>query len=123
MTKLEQLLHEIRTETGAEFIGTHIVGVDGLSIADVTIRPDFDPTDSSARAAMIMKLAEKSSNKINAGKVLENLATTNLTYVLARFLGDGSYIWVVTVTRNATLGAVRVMMNEYMDQLWDAIPH
>jgi hypothetical protein len=37
------------------------------------------------------------------GKVDDNLTTTDKAYIIARFIGDGSYYWVVTVTRNATL--------------------
>jgi hypothetical protein len=40
-----------------------------------------------------------------------------------RQIGNGSFKWSVAVTRAATLGNVRMMMNEYAGQIWDAIPH
>lgn len=83
----------------------------------------FDSTDSSARFAAVMKLSASVSSKLNMGAVDDNLITTDKVYILSRFLGDSSYFWVLAVTRDATLGTVRMMMNEYAPLLWDAIPH
>jgi predicted regulator of Ras-like GTPase activity (Roadblock/LC7/MglB family) len=71
---------------------------------------------------MVMKLASKVADKIEMGDVDDTLTTTDVAYIITRFLGDGSYYWGVAVTREATLGVVRMLMNEYADQLWDAIP-
>jgi predicted regulator of Ras-like GTPase activity (Roadblock/LC7/MglB family) len=123
MTKLEQLIQQFRIEMGADFISTDVVGMDGLSIAGNSIDPNFNGSDASARFAMVVKLAAKASSKINMGKLDDNLTTTDKSYIIARLLGDGSYYWGVAVTRNATLGFVRMVINEFTDQIWDAIPH
>jgi len=122
MTRLEQLLQEVRTALGGDFISTDVVGMDGISIAGGSINPDFDSTEASARFAMVMKLAAQVSNKIGIGAVDDLLVTTDKTFILTRFVGDGTYYWGLAVSRNAVLGAVRVLMNEYADQLWEAIP-
>ena len=122
MPKLDQLLQQFRSELGADFVSTDVVGMDGMSIAGGSIVPDFDASEASARFAMVMKLASKASEKLGSGTVDDNLVTTDRLYILARFLGNGSYYWGVAVTRNATLGTVRMLMNEYADQIWDAIP-
>ncbi|HVN80437.1 MAG TPA: hypothetical protein VMW38_15685 [Terriglobia bacterium] len=122
MAKLDLLIQQFRSELGADFISTDVVGMDGLSIGGGSIDPNFNSTDASARFSMVMKLAAKVSGKLGLGKVDDNLVTTDKAYIIARFLGDDSYYWGVAVTRNATLGTVRMMMNEYADQLWDAIP-
>jgi predicted regulator of Ras-like GTPase activity (Roadblock/LC7/MglB family) len=70
----------------------------------------------------LLKLADKASSKIGFGKVDDNLTTTDKAYIIARFIGDGSYFWGVAVTRNATLGSVRMIMNEYAVQVWEMIP-
>lgn len=57
------------------------------------------------------------------GEMDDNLVTTDKVYILSRFLGDNSYYWGMVVTRDATLGFIRMLMNEYAPQLWDAIPH
>ena len=122
MNKLEQLLQQVRTELGADFVSTDVVGVDGLSIAGGSAVADFDSTAASARFAMVMKLASNVSNKIGMGAVEDSLVTTDQAYIITRFLGDGSYFWGLAVTKDATLGMVRMLMNEYADQLWKAIP-
>lgn len=122
MTKLEELLQQVRTELGPDFVATDVVGMDGISIAGGSANPNFSSADASARFAMVMKLAVNVSRKLSMGEVEDGLVTTDQYYILTRFLGDSSYYWSVTVTRNATLGAVRLVMNEYTDQIWQAIP-
>lgn len=123
MTKIDEILQQIRVETGAFFIATDIVGMDGISVAGGSISPDFDSTAASARFAMVMKLAAQVSKKLGLGEMEDDLVTTDKAYVITRYIGDGSYFWDIAVTRDATLGTVRMMMNEYGPQLWDAIPH
>jgi predicted regulator of Ras-like GTPase activity (Roadblock/LC7/MglB family) len=123
MTKLEQIIYQFRSELGGNFVSTDVVGMNGISIAGGSITPDFNAEDGSARFAEVMKLAVKISNKIDLGKVDDNLVTTDKNYIISRFLGDGSYYWIVVVTTNGTLGTVRMLMNEFSTQIWDAIPH
>jgi predicted regulator of Ras-like GTPase activity (Roadblock/LC7/MglB family) len=122
MLKLDQLIQQFRSELGADFIATDVVGMDGISIAGGSIDPNFNGSEAAARFSMVMKLADKASTKLGMGKVDDNLTTTDKTYILSRFIGDGSYYLGVTVSRNATLGVLRMTMNEYAAQLWDAIP-
>ncbi len=123
MSKLDQLIQQVRTELGSDFVSTDVVGLDGMSIAGDSVTPDFDGSAASARFAMVMKLASKVSDKLGMGHVDDNLATTDKVYILTRFLGDGSYYWGLAVNRSATLGNVRLVMNEYAPQMWEAIPH
>src|SRR5512136_762492 len=109
MAKLEQLIQQFRTELGADFISTDVVGMDGISIAGGSIDPNFNSTDAAARFSMVIKLADRISQKLSLGKVDDNLVSTDKAYIIARFLGDGSYYWGVAVTRNATLGTVRMI--------------
>lgn len=122
MTKLEQIISQFKLELGADFVSTDVVGMDGMSIAGGSADPTFSASDAAARFAEIMKLAVKVSTKINSGKVDDNLVTTNKNYIISRFLGDGSYYWVVVVTNNATLGTLRMLMNEYAPQILNSIP-
>ncbi len=122
MTKLEQILQQFKSELGADFVSTDVVGMDGMSIAGGSADPNFSASDAAARFAEIMKLAVKVSHKISSGVVEDNLVTTNMNYIISRFLGDCSYYWVVVVTNNATLGTLRMLMNEYAPQLLNVIP-
>ncbi len=118
MIKLDQLILKFGSELGADFISTDVVGMeDGLSIAGSSIDPNFNTMDASARFSKVMELAAKVCSKVGLGKVDDNLTTSDKAYILSRFIGDGSYYWVVAVTRNATLGSVRMTMNEYAGQI------
>lgn len=123
MTKLEQLLHDIRLELGNDFVSTDVVGMDGLSIAGGAADPNFDAAAASARFAMVMKLGVKTSDKMGMGTIDDILTVTDRVYILTRFLGDSSYYWGLAVSKDATLGMVRMLMNEYAPKLWDAVPH
>ena len=123
MAKLEQVIQQFKSELGSDFVSTDVVGMDGISIAGGSVDHNFSASDAAARFAEVMKLAVKVSKKIDIGKVDDNLITTDKNYIISRFLGDGSYYWVVVVTANATLGTLRMLMNEFAPQMWDAIPH
>lgn len=123
MAKMDDILFDVRNQLGAEFISTEIVGMDGLPIAGNAIDPNFDSSVISARLAMVMKLSTKVAGKMSMGNVEDNLVTTEKNFILVRFLGDGSYYWRISVTKDATLGVIRMLMTEYADQLWDSIPH
>jgi len=123
MTKMDEILFDVRNQLGAEFVSSEVVGVDGFSIASTSMRPDVDFSVVAARMAMVMKLSSKVSAKMGMGAVEDNLVTTDKAFVLARFIGDGSYYWRMSVTKDAILGVVRMLMNEYADQLWNSIPH
>ena len=122
MSKLDQLLREIQTELGPGFVATSIVGMDGLLIANHSLSPNFDANKVAARMAMVMSLAAKSSSKMNMGEVDHNLITTDQSYIISRFIGDGSYYWIIAITRDSVLGMVYMIMEDFADRLWEAIP-
>jgi len=122
MEKLDDILQTVKSELGADFVSTDVVGIDGLSVAGGSVDPNFDATAASARFTMVMKLASKVAGKINMGNVDDTLITTDQVYILTRYLGDSSYYWGLAVTKGATLGMVRLLMSEYAGPLWDAIP-
>jgi predicted regulator of Ras-like GTPase activity (Roadblock/LC7/MglB family) len=73
MTKLDQLLQQLRAELGPEFVSTFVVGDDGLSIASISTNDGDKDGSNSARVAMVLKLAQKVSEKLNLGELQENL--------------------------------------------------
>jgi len=121
MANLDQLFEEIRQELGMELLATELAGMDGISIAGASHDQQMG-TEGAARFAKIMKLAAEIADKLKLGAVDNNLVTTDRAYFLTRFIGDGSYYWGIAVSREATLGAVNMVMDEYADQLWKAIP-
>ncbi|PKO15894.1 MAG: hypothetical protein CVU39_10280 [Chloroflexi bacterium HGW-Chloroflexi-10] len=123
MQKLDQLFQEIRMELGTDFIAMDVIGMDGLAIASMSAIPTRDDAAGAARTVMVMKLAEKVSDKLGLGAMDDNLVTTDKVYILSRFVGDHSYIWGLTIRRDAILGSARMIMKEYEPRIWDAILH
>lgn len=68
MSKLSELIQKFKSELGADFISTDVVGMDGLSIGGESIDPNFNGADASARFSMVMKLAAKAAGKLGIGK-------------------------------------------------------
>jgi predicted regulator of Ras-like GTPase activity (Roadblock/LC7/MglB family) len=113
----------VRNEIGGEFISMTVSGPDGIAIARETINPDKKASDeTTTRAIMVLQLAKKVSDKLGLGEFEENMLTSDKVYGILEFLGDGSYSWTVAVSRKATLGTVRMILDDYAPQVWDAIP-
>ena len=121
--QVDTLLQQIRSEIGPDFISTDVVRKDGISVAGGSIDRGFNSTNACAHFALVIELANRVSKKVRLGKVEDNLITTDKMYIISRMIGDGSYSWYMAISRNATLGNVRIMMKEYAPQLWEMIPH
>lgn len=122
MAELVDLLGEIRTDIGKDFIATDIVDMDGMSIAGLKAQDDFNSGIVAAHFTIVMKFAGRVSGHMSMGAPIENLVTTDKALVLSRFLGDGSLYWLLVVSQNSTLGLLRTLMDEYELRLWGAIP-
>ena len=122
MNTLDQLLRETQSELGPGFIATSIVGMDGLIIANHSLSPNFDATKVAARMAMVMGLAAKSGNKMDMGEVDHNLITTDQAYIISRFIGDGSYYWIIAISKDSVLGMAYLVMEDLAERIWEAIP-
>jgi predicted regulator of Ras-like GTPase activity (Roadblock/LC7/MglB family) len=123
MSKLDELVKELRGEIGGELIQLTVCGPDGVAIAKETTVPDAELADMlTGRAVMAQQSAKRVTEKINLGEFEESISTTNKAYILTKFIGDGSYSILVSFTRKATLGTVRMLIEEYSPRLWDAIP-
>ena len=121
MAKLDELIREIQNELGADFRYMNVVGSDGLPIAGANV-VDVNAEAVAARYTLVAKLATKVAEKLNLGDVDDNLITVDSAYVLMEMLGDESYFVVLGLSREAPLGVARMVLKEYADQIWDAIP-
>lgn len=122
MAKLQDVMKEMADNIPG-FISADVVGMDGLSIAGYSSKPDFDAEAASAQFALVMKLVQRTAAQLDSGEVEDNLVTTEHAYILTRFLGDSSYYLGVAVDKDmASLGNVRLMARQYAGDLWDAIP-
>jgi predicted regulator of Ras-like GTPase activity (Roadblock/LC7/MglB family) len=122
MEKLDLLIKQFYMELGPDFISTDIVGLeDGLSIAGASIDSSFNSVDTSTHFSRAMKSAALAFGKMGLGKLEENLTTTDKTYIIARFIGDGSYYWGVAASKELPLPLLREIINRYAVKIKDVI--
>jgi len=122
-SELASIIKDIRADLGDDFVATDIVAMDGMSVAGEKALEEFNSDIVSAHFTMVMKLATKVSKNMDLGNVIENLVSTDDSLVFSRFLGDGSVYWLLATTKEATLGIVRTLMDEYELRIWGALPH
>lgn len=122
MAAMNEVLKEMAGEIPG-FVASDVVGMDGVSIAGHTVDPKFSAEAAAAQFAMVMKLVQKSSDQLKAGAVEDNLVTTDRSYIITRFLGDGSYYLGIAVSReDSSLGNVRLVSRQFANAVWEAIP-
>ena len=122
MAKLDDLLKEMSGEIPGLFAAA-VVGMDGLAISSYSTTPEFDMEMATAQFSLVMKLVQKTSAQLGDDEVEDNLVTSNGTYFLTRFLGDGSYCLGVAADKNAaSLGNVRLTVRQYANSFWKGIP-
>src|SRR3990172_10473031 len=116
--ELMNILGDIRTDIGRDFIASDIVDMDGMSIAGIKDQDDFNSEIVSAHFTIVMKFAGRVSGHMDMGKPIENLVATDKALVLSRFLGDRSFYWLLVVNENATLRLLRTLIDKYELRLW-----
>ena len=122
MPKLNDLLMQMAGEMPGA-IAVAVAGMDGLPLAHYNTKSSLSVEVASAQFALVMKLVQKTSTQLGEDVVEDNLVTTNETYLLTLFLGDGSYYLVVAADKNnSSLGNIRLISRQYADSLWKTIP-
>jgi predicted regulator of Ras-like GTPase activity (Roadblock/LC7/MglB family) len=120
--KLNEILKELSGEV-AGYISSVVVGMDGLALADHTKSAKSNPEAISAQLALLFKLVDTSSAKMNAGIVEDALLSTDGAHVLMRFLPGKDYFLGVAIDRKAgNLGNLRLMSKLYADRIARAMP-
>ena len=120
--KLNDILKELSGEVSG-YLASVVVGMDGLSVADHTKSAKSNPETISAQMALLFKLVDTSTGKMNAGAVEDNLLTTDSAHILMRFLPSKDYFLGVAVDRKAgNLGNLRLMSKLFTDRIAKAMP-
>jgi len=122
MAKLDDILKELSTEiTG--YIASALVGLDGINLATHTSSKAADPETISAQGTMLLKLVDGSVEKLGAGVLEDNLATTENAYILMRFLpGKQYFLGVIANRKTGNLGNMRLISKTYTERLSKAMP-
>ncbi|MEN8141033.1 MAG: DUF4388 domain-containing protein [Thermodesulfobacteriota bacterium] len=119
MAGLKQLLKDISDEMDG-VIAVGVVGMDGITVAAHN-PTGVDMDVISAKFAMVMKLVERSVGDLGSlGNFEENLVQTANSWVLTRFL-DKQYYFATIVSRDGTLGNIRLVAKKYIEQVQRAL--
>lgn len=114
MADLKEILKEMADQLDG-LIGIGIVGMDGIGVANYNPSgADIEAFD--AKFSMIMKLVERSIKDVKGlGEFEENLVQTKNAWVLTHYLTK-DYFLGIAVSRESTLGNVRLVSNKYVDK-------
>lgn len=74
MAKLDQIIHDIHNELGADMLFIDVVGTDGLSIAAERTQ-NLDTAAITARFSLVEKLVIKVADKLHLGEVEDDLVS------------------------------------------------
>lgn len=97
-------------------LAIQVTGMDGINLA-LHNPTGTDVEAFSAKFAMVLKLVEKSVDSLKGmGELEENLVQTKNAWILTRFITPQYYIGIA-VSREGTLGNVRLVGQRYIDQL------
>lgn len=119
MAGLKEILKEMADEMDG-VLSVQVTGMDGITIA-VHNPTGADVDAFSAKFAMVMKLIDKSVEGIgNLGDFEENLVQSQNAWILTRFIGEQYYVGIV-VSRDGTLGNVRLVAGKYQEKLRKAL--
>ena len=115
MAGIKDLLKEMAGEMDG-VLAIQVTGMDGITIA-LHNPTGTDVEAFSAKFAMVMKLVEKSIDSLQGmGDFEENLVQSQNAWILTRFITPQYYVGIA-VSRDGTLGNVRLVAQRYIDQL------
>ena len=115
MAGIKELLKEMAGEMDG-VLAIQVTGMDGITIA-LHNPTGTDVEAFSAKFAMVMKLVEKSVDSLKGmGDFEENLVQSQNAWILTRFITPQYYVGIA-VSREGTLGNVRLVAQRYLEQL------
>ncbi len=115
MMGIKEVLKKMADELDG-VLAIQVTGMDGINLA-LHNPTGTDVEAFSAKFAMVMKLVEKSVDSLKGmGELEENLVQTKNAWILTRFITPQYYIGIA-VSRDGTLGNVRLVAQRYLEQL------
>ena len=92
-------------------IGAGLVGLDGLVIDQVSVKPDFDITVAGAEYATIIKNALKASQNFGLGKTSEIMISTEKATMIMMTVGQ-DYFATLALGLDGNLGRGRLELKK-----------
>jgi predicted regulator of Ras-like GTPase activity (Roadblock/LC7/MglB family) len=121
MAKTSEVLQELSDHLDS-FVGASVVGQDGMSIASLVVDRSFDEQKAAAALSQLVKQATNSSEAMDAGQFEETITTSEKFMFLTRPLGNGKFFIQIILKSDGNLGAARMYVEEYEEELLDTLP-
>jgi predicted regulator of Ras-like GTPase activity (Roadblock/LC7/MglB family) len=119
--KTNDLLKEMSQEVSG-YLASAIIDLDGMTVAEHTVI-DANMERISAYLGKLIKGVGLVVAKLNAGKVEDNILSTNKVFVILRQLPEKNYhLGIISNRENSSLGNLRLMAKIYADKLADNLP-
>lgn len=101
-------------------IGAGLVGLDGLVIDQVSVKPDFDITVAGAEYATIIKNALKASQNFGLGKTSEIMISTEKASMIMMTVGN-DYFATLALGLDGNLGRGRLELKKQIPKFEQAL--
>ncbi len=118
-SKLELFFQSIKIELGEDLIGAFIISTAENKLIYAILPPEQQ--EYPTFYATLLKLANLISQKMQLGKVEDNLIVTDRYYLLSRLLGENDYYWGLIVSKRTPLGSARILLDRLSPQILHAI--
>jgi predicted regulator of Ras-like GTPase activity (Roadblock/LC7/MglB family) len=119
--KTTEVLQELADHMDG-FVGASVVGLDGMSIANLVTERGFDEQKASAALSQLVKQATESSEAMDAGTFEETITTSQKYLFLTRPIGNDKFFVQIILKSDGNLGAARMYLEDYEDELLSTMP-
>jgi predicted regulator of Ras-like GTPase activity (Roadblock/LC7/MglB family) len=104
------------------FVGASVVGTDGMSISNLVVERGFNEEKAAASLSQLVKQATDSSEAMDAGDFEETITTSQKYMFLTRPVGNGKFFIQLILRADGNLGAARMYLEDYEEELLDTLP-
>jgi predicted regulator of Ras-like GTPase activity (Roadblock/LC7/MglB family) len=109
--ELENVLEELQLEL-SDFYAGAIVGLDGLTIAELSTDDDIDILGVSAEFSSVINSISKTAQSIDAGMINGSLVTTEKYNFLTQMINELPYFIIVVIGNMGNIGKARYLMGK-----------
>lgn len=105
-----------------DFVAASVVGQDGMSVANLVVERGFSDEKAAAALSQLVKQSQESSEAMDAGTFEESITTSERYMFLTRPIGNDRFFVQIVLKSDGNVGAARMYLNEYEEELLDTLP-
>jgi predicted regulator of Ras-like GTPase activity (Roadblock/LC7/MglB family) len=121
VAKTVEVLQELADNLD-DFVAASVVGLDGMSVANLVVERDFNEDKASAALSQLVKQATESSEAMDAGTFEEQITTSERYMFLTRPIGNDRFFLQIVLKADGNVGAARMYLQDFEDDLLDTLP-